>query len=51
MLRSRSTDLLVLARLALEAAVRSEDDINELLAVTPRQPTPLEAPAFASELA
>jgi hypothetical protein len=35
MLKSRSTDLLVLARLALQAAIRSESDLIELLAPGP----------------
>ena len=47
MLRSKSSDLLTLARLALEAAVRNADDLDELFATKPTRPTPVEAPAFA----
>jgi hypothetical protein len=38
MLASRSTDLLTLARLALQAAIRSEDDLLALLDDTPGLP-------------
>lgn len=37
MLDSRSTDLLTLARLALQAAIRSEDDLLALIDDTPRR--------------
>jgi len=38
MRESRSNDLLILARVALQAAIRSEDDIFALLKDTPTPP-------------
>jgi hypothetical protein len=37
MLRSKSTDLLVLVRLALQAAIRSESDLIELASLKRRR--------------
>jgi hypothetical protein len=45
MLDCRSSDLLRLARVALEAAVRDENDLRSLLDETPRRPMPASADA------
>jgi hypothetical protein len=47
MRESGSRDLFVLARAALERAIRDDGDVAELLASTPRRPTPVAAAAFA----
>jgi len=47
MLESRSTDLLALARLALQAAIRNEGDLLALLPDESARPTPAQTAAFA----